>query len=229
MCESSFKLKIKTISICFICSCCRQDFSQLKVTNMFLKEVLRICPPIPSTERQITEDITIDDITFPAGTCFYVNIYGLHHNEELWEDPEEFKPERFKERSNTSQHLKYSPFLAYSRQHTLTQIFFFLVYFSRAFMCILSPVHFKYMVSFDIYQSFSTTKHYTLNKLHFFLHVFYYHMRMLFIIDKCSEGLLFCLLYIVIITGNLEVEYLFIYSFCLVFLYNEEISRHISV
>lgn len=115
MCESSFKLKIKTISICFICSCCRQDFSQLKVTNMFLKEVLRICPPIPSTERQITEDITIDDITFPAGTCFYVNIYGLHHNEELWEDPEEFKPERFKERSNTSQHLKYSPFLAYSR------------------------------------------------------------------------------------------------------------------
>ena len=156
---------------------------------MFLKEVLRISPPIPSTERQITEDITIDDIKFPAGTCFYVNIYGLHHNEELWEDPDEFKPERFKERSNTSHHLKYSPFLAYSRQHILTQIYFF-VFVSKASMCSLSPVHFKYMVCFDVYQSCSIAKHYTLNK--FFLHTFYYHTRMSFIIDKCSEGLMFC-------------------------------------
>lgn len=34
------------------------------------------------------------DIRFPAGMAIQANVWALHRDEEYWEEPEEFKPER---------------------------------------------------------------------------------------------------------------------------------------
>ena len=44
-------------------------------------------------------DITVKGITIPAGTHVDVPVYGLHHDEEYWEDPWKYIPERFEDMS----------------------------------------------------------------------------------------------------------------------------------
>ena len=41
------------------------------------------------------DDTTLQGFTIPKGTAIFSNIWGVHHDPELWEDPEDFRPERF--------------------------------------------------------------------------------------------------------------------------------------
>ena len=41
------------------------------------------------------KEITIDNIRIPAGVVVDVPTWGMAHDEEFWEDPFEFKPERW--------------------------------------------------------------------------------------------------------------------------------------
>eukprot|EP01133_Synstelium_polycarpum_P015470 gene15470-18363_t len=60
------------------------------------KEVLRIKPIVSlGLPRAAKESIMIDDIFIPKGTQMVMNIYGLHHDKDIYERPEEFMPERF--------------------------------------------------------------------------------------------------------------------------------------
>lgn len=56
---------------------------------------MRLYPPVTFIQRVTTKDIVLDDHQIPAGTTIGVQIYNLHHNKAVWEDPYEFKPERF--------------------------------------------------------------------------------------------------------------------------------------
>lgn len=40
------------------------------------------------------EDRVYKDIVFPAGMAIQANVWALHRDEEYWENPEEFKPDR---------------------------------------------------------------------------------------------------------------------------------------
>jgi len=62
---------------------------------MCLKESLRLFSPVPFIQREFTHDFEVEGRTFPAGTPVTVHIYGLHHNEDVWENPTEYNPERF--------------------------------------------------------------------------------------------------------------------------------------
>ena len=44
--------------------------------------------------RMAEKEITIDNIRIPAGVVVDVPTWGMAHDEEFWEDPFEFKPER---------------------------------------------------------------------------------------------------------------------------------------
>jgi len=62
-----------------------------------IKEVLRLRPPLPVTDRVLTEPWRIDRHELPAGTVVAPCIYLLHRREDLYPEPLSFRPERFLE------------------------------------------------------------------------------------------------------------------------------------
>ncbi|KAF2073194.1 hypothetical protein CYY_005476 [Polysphondylium violaceum] len=64
--------------------------------NAVLKEVMRLKPSLAlSIPREVTEDITINDVFYPKGTIVIPNIYSINRSAEYWENPLQFDPDRF--------------------------------------------------------------------------------------------------------------------------------------
>ncbi|XP_026746048.1 cytochrome P450 4d2-like [Trichoplusia ni] len=72
-----------------------QELQQMKYLEMVLKESLRICPPVPLIERRITKDCEVGGIKFVKGTSVMIDIYQIQRQPDLFDDPLEFRPERF--------------------------------------------------------------------------------------------------------------------------------------
>ncbi|KAK9902164.1 hypothetical protein WJX75_006453 [Coccomyxa subellipsoidea] len=62
-----------------------------------VKETLRLYTPAPVLARQLAEDTVIQGRSFPKGTGVMVLINAIHHDPEIYADPELFKPERWLE------------------------------------------------------------------------------------------------------------------------------------
>ena len=62
------------------------DISRLEYTSRFIKESLRMIPPVPGHDRVLAEPVTIDGVTFPAKTGVQVSSWCLHHNPAVWEN-----------------------------------------------------------------------------------------------------------------------------------------------
>jgi cytochrome P450 family 3 subfamily A len=45
-------------------------------------------------DRKVIDDITILGHKFPKGALAVIPVYALHHDPDLWTDPETFDPER---------------------------------------------------------------------------------------------------------------------------------------
>ena len=64
--------------------------------DALVKEVLRIRPPLPvAAGRVLDEPFAIGPHTVPPGTLILIDAWGVHHDPELYPDPERFQPERF--------------------------------------------------------------------------------------------------------------------------------------
>jgi cytochrome P450 len=63
--------------------------------NAVCQEVLRIRPVVPLVGRIVTEPVTIGDREHPAGTSFVASIVLTHHRDDVYPQPEAFRPERF--------------------------------------------------------------------------------------------------------------------------------------
>ncbi|KAI7881134.1 cytochrome P450 [Lichtheimia hyalospora FSU 10163] len=69
---------------------------EFKYINMIIKETLRITPPITTVmSRETREDTELQGQFIPKGTRMSLDIYDLHHNPTVWNDPDTFKPQRF--------------------------------------------------------------------------------------------------------------------------------------
>jgi len=62
-------------------------------------ETLRLHTIVPECARIPTQPVEINGRIIPAGHALLVSIVGIHHDSELYPEPDEFKPERFVERS----------------------------------------------------------------------------------------------------------------------------------
>ncbi|KAF5277804.1 hypothetical protein FQR65_LT03785 [Abscondita terminalis] len=93
-----------------------ENLQQMKYMEQFIKEVLRMYPPVPAFSRITTEDVTFDGKIIPTGVQLLVLVYRLHHNPDLFKNPEEFDPERFNSENSKNMSLySYVPFSAGSR------------------------------------------------------------------------------------------------------------------
>ena len=75
--------------------CCRDDLSKLEYVTMCIKEAMRLHTTVPSVNRNLTKPLDVDGHTLPPGTTINLNLYGLHHNPEVWgENYNDYIPER---------------------------------------------------------------------------------------------------------------------------------------
>ncbi|KAL2061480.1 hypothetical protein VTL71DRAFT_6857 [Oculimacula yallundae] len=72
------------------------DFEQLNIVNAIMKESLRMRPISPlGFPHSLKEDVWIEGKMLPKGSDIIVNIYGLHHDETRYVEPETFNPGRY--------------------------------------------------------------------------------------------------------------------------------------
>lgn len=71
------------------------DLPKLEYGRWCIEETMRLYPPVWITERAAIEDDEVDGISIPKGMTVVPYIYGTHHSKDLWENPEQFIPERF--------------------------------------------------------------------------------------------------------------------------------------
>jgi len=71
------------------------NLGKLELTEMAFKEALRMIPPVPSTPRRALRSFEFGGYTIPAGAMVGFNAHYVHHDPEIWPEPEKFDPMRF--------------------------------------------------------------------------------------------------------------------------------------
>src|SRR5690606_736908 len=77
-------------------------------TKQVVEESMRLYPPAYFIDRVNIEEDEYDGKIVPKGTSLLFSMYEIHRHRDFWEDPEDFKPERFEDTKRSS--TAYYPF-----------------------------------------------------------------------------------------------------------------------
>ncbi|XP_050362897.1 cytochrome P450 4d2-like isoform X1 [Nymphalis io] len=71
------------------------EVQQMKYLELVIKESLRIYPSVPLIERLVTKDTEIAGLKIRKNASVIVNIFEMHRHPDIYDNPMEFRPERF--------------------------------------------------------------------------------------------------------------------------------------
>jgi len=71
------------------------DVPKFVFATQVIQEALRLYPPFWMVDREAIADDRIGDVVIPAGSMVIVHVYGAHHAQKHWLDPETFDTDRF--------------------------------------------------------------------------------------------------------------------------------------
>ncbi|RZC73182.1 hypothetical protein C5167_048659 [Papaver somniferum] len=78
------------------CKLEEEDIKQMDYLICIVKEILRLHSPVPTlAPRESSKGTQIGGHNIPPRTIVYINVWAIHRDAKLWDDPEEFLPERF--------------------------------------------------------------------------------------------------------------------------------------
>jgi cytochrome P450 len=87
------------------------DLAKLNYTNWVLQETMRLYPPVWNFERQAIADDEVLGYHITAGSSMVIFVFGVHRHERHWENPNEFRPDRFSPPQSETRHRTcYLPF-----------------------------------------------------------------------------------------------------------------------
>ncbi len=112
------------------------------LNNEYLKasinEAMRLYPAAWMTERAALEDDRFGQFSFPKNTIIISFFFGLHRSESLWQEPQQFNPERFIADTGIIRSKNYFPFGAGPRMcignnFAMAEMSFFIFTFLKEF------------------------------------------------------------------------------------------------
>lgn len=82
----------------------------LQFTKQCIEETLRLYPPAYVTDRVALEDDNCGDIEIKSGSIWLISFYEMHRRADLWNDPDQFQPQRFDQTAARAYKDHYFPF-----------------------------------------------------------------------------------------------------------------------
>ncbi|PKY50704.1 cytochrome P450 [Rhizophagus irregularis] len=73
----------------------KDDYYSLSYCEAIVKEVARVFPIMHSFTRYIDKPNEIAGYQWPADTLFIINVKAIHNNDDYWEEPNKFNPDRW--------------------------------------------------------------------------------------------------------------------------------------
>lgn len=68
---------------------------KIQYIKQAIQEGMRILPPVWDLNRQAVNEEVVNGYLVPKGREIFISIYAIHHDEEIWPDPEKYDPDRF--------------------------------------------------------------------------------------------------------------------------------------